>query len=117
MPYCPKCHTEYIEGFDTCADCHVLLVDDPPKALEPEPKLPPCDLGEPTLLFAGLNTLQADMLLALLAEQQIPAYKKSRGAGGYISVLMGTTSLGVEIYVPESLLEHAREIARACGFV
>ena len=112
MPWCPKCYTEYIEGFNICADCQVLLVN-----AKPEQKLPPCDLGEPTLLFAGLNTLQADMLLALLAEQQIPAYKKSRGAGGYISVLMGTTSLGLEIYVPESLLEHAREIARACGFV
>ena len=24
---CPKCETEYIEGFSECADCHVDLVD------------------------------------------------------------------------------------------
>lgn len=26
MPWCPKCRTEYIEGIETCADCHTPLV-------------------------------------------------------------------------------------------
>ncbi len=27
--FCPQCGTEYREGFETCADCHVPLVDHP----------------------------------------------------------------------------------------
>lgn len=26
MPFCPKCKSEYREGFDTCSDCNVDLV-------------------------------------------------------------------------------------------
>ena len=109
MPWCPKCHTEYVEGFNICTDCHVSLVDDHPAL--PEQDLPSRDLGEPTLLLTVPDSLQADMLLALLAEQQIPTFKKSRGAGGYFNIYMGLTSLGVEIYVPKQLLGQAREIA------
>lgn len=30
MPWCPKCKTEYREGFETCADCgEPLIVDEP----------------------------------------------------------------------------------------
>lgn len=28
MPWCPKCKTEYREGFTTCADCNVELVEE-----------------------------------------------------------------------------------------
>lgn len=32
MPFCPKCRAEYVEGVDTCEDCHVPLVAElPPK--------------------------------------------------------------------------------------
>jgi len=30
MPYCPNCRAEYDEGYTTCADCHVPLVEEPP---------------------------------------------------------------------------------------
>ena len=33
--FCPKCRTEYRDGFDICADCHVPLV----AKLEAEPEL------------------------------------------------------------------------------
>jgi hypothetical protein len=117
MPWCPKCHTEYIEGSDTCADCHIPLVDENPVPLKkPEQKLPPRDLGEPVLLTTVYNTTQVNMLMALLKEEQIPAYQINRGLGGYWRVVAGGGSFsGVEIYVPEQLLEHAWEIARICG--
>ena len=28
MRYCPECKAEYRDGFDTCADCQILLVDE-----------------------------------------------------------------------------------------
>ncbi|RQW04651.1 hypothetical protein EH222_10860 [candidate division KSB1 bacterium] len=27
MPFCPKCHYEYVSGIVTCPDCNVPLVD------------------------------------------------------------------------------------------
>ncbi len=34
--YCPKCRTEYREGFNTCADCEIALVEELPSAAENE---------------------------------------------------------------------------------
>jgi hypothetical protein len=111
MPWCPECHTEYIEGFGVCADCHVPLVEEPLAKPEPEQKLPPQDLGEPVLLLTVYNTMQANMLMALLKDEQIPAYQTNRGLGGYSRVFSGRGSFtGVEIYVPAQLLAKAREV-------
>ncbi len=30
MPFCPKCKAEYVEGVETCPDCQVSLVQEPP---------------------------------------------------------------------------------------
>ena len=30
MPWCPKCKSEYREGFTVCADCGTKLVDEEP---------------------------------------------------------------------------------------
>jgi hypothetical protein len=34
--FCPKCRAEYREGFHTCSDCNVELVDELPPLPEPE---------------------------------------------------------------------------------
>lgn len=34
--FCPKCRTEYREGFHICADCDVGLVEEIPPVQEPE---------------------------------------------------------------------------------
>jgi hypothetical protein len=36
--FCPKCRAEYIEGFSTCADCNVDLVEDLPPLEEEQPE-------------------------------------------------------------------------------
>ena len=38
MKYCPKCGTEYREGFNKCADCDVSLVDNQPNLKKPQEK-------------------------------------------------------------------------------
>ena len=70
-------------------------------------KPPPRDLGEPVLLLTMADTLETDMLLSLLREQQIPVYTKIRGFGGYSKIMGGRTGREVEIYVPQQLYKHA----------
>jgi len=111
MPWCPKCHVQYSEDFDTCAACHVPLTQESSTAAEAGQKSPPSDLGAPVLLLTLYDALKADMLLSTLAKQRIPAFKKIRGAGGYLSIYMGVTSLGVELYVPQLFQQQAMELA------
>jgi len=108
MPWCRKCQMEYDDPSATeCADCQAPLAQEPPQ------KLPPRDLGQAVLLLKLDDQLEAEMLLNLLAERQIPAIKKIRGAGGYLSIYMGVTSMGVEIYVPQQLREQAWELVES----
>ncbi|MCL1816601.1 MAG: DUF2007 domain-containing protein [Clostridiales bacterium] len=58
------------------------------------------DLGKPVLLLTMDNEIEAEMLLEMLREQHIPALKKSPGAGAYLSIYAGFTTLSVKIYVP-----------------
>ena len=32
--FCPKCEAEYREGFTTCSDCHIPLIEQLPEELE-----------------------------------------------------------------------------------
>ena len=112
MPWCPKCLVKYDEEWvNTCADCHVPLVDELHIQSEMPQNFPPHDLGEPVLLIALDDAFEANMLLGLLQEQKIPAFKKGRGAGGYFDIMMGVNSFGTDIYVPQQLLTQARELA------
>ena len=47
---------------------------------------------------------------SLLSSFGIPILRKYRGIGGYFKILTGMTAFGVDLYVPESQLEAAREI-------
>jgi hypothetical protein len=87
------------------------LPDQPEQELQLPPKFLFHDLGEPVLLLTIDGHLEADMLLSVLAEHQIPAFKKSRDAGAYFPVTIGTNSLGVDVYVPPQLLNQAQKLA------
>ncbi|MCL1974850.1 MAG: DUF2007 domain-containing protein [Firmicutes bacterium] len=71
------------------------------------------DLGEPVLLTVLDDVVEANMLMNLLQDQQIPAYKKGRGVGGYLDIVMAVNSFGTEIYVPRQLLMKAQELVEA----
>lgn|GEM_PF-3366434 len=108
MLWCPICLTEYdLEGVTTCANCHVPLVDELPPQPQVKQKSPARDIMEPVLLITVDDMVEADMLLGLMNERRIPAFKKICGAG---DVIVGGNPLGLEIYVPRKLLMPAREI-------
>ena len=70
--YCPKCRSEYREGFDTCADCQVALVAE----LPPEPEGEYADLV--TVLNAA-DEVEVSLATSLLETAQIRHLAKGEG--------------------------------------
>ncbi len=69
------------------------------------------DFEEPAFLrFASELDMEADMLMNLLEAYSIPVVCKYANNGDFGRVIMGTSGTGVELYVPKSLLEDARDI-------
>lgn len=106
MPWCPKCGAEYREGFKNCSDCNTDLVDH----LEHSETNSNLEDDSETYLTSVSNSIEAEMMEALLTSSGVPVLKKFRGAGGYLTIYMGATNLGVDLYVPSKLLAQARDI-------
>jgi hypothetical protein len=118
MPYCPKCKAEYVEGYTVCSDCNTTLTETLEEDNQ-ETKETNVSLDEPVLLMRVTNEIQADNIIAILAADGIPAYASHKGSGQYLTVYMGMSNMGMDIFVPASALEHAKEIvncvSEACG--
>lgn len=56
------------------------------------------------------NSIEADVMESLLRAENIPVLRKYKEAGAYLDIYMGSTSFGVDMYVPSRLLEQAREL-------
>ena len=106
MPYCPICRIEYRQEFTQCVDCGEMLVE----ILEPLPVVDIKADTEPVLLCEIFDDMEASMLVEALQTEGIPAMIKNSGAGQYLSVYMGFSKYGKEIYVPSHLFAAAREI-------
>lgn len=105
MPFCPDCDTSYEEDIAACPRCGA--------ALSPPPS--DSDTGFPALLLTAETDIQGDMMAAILDSSGIPVLRKHEGLGGYLSVVMGSTGLGVSLYVPEDKLEEARGALTGAG--
>ena len=53
---------------------------------------------------------EIDVIESLLRSYGIPLLRKYKWAGGFLKIVMGLSSYGVDLYVPKSRLETAREI-------
>ncbi|MCR4442752.1 MAG: hypothetical protein QHH10_10525 [Peptococcaceae bacterium] len=56
---------------------------------------------------------EADVIESMFGFYGIPLLRKYRWAGGFLKVFMGVSSFGVDLYVPESVLNISREILEA----
>jgi len=106
MAFCPACGAEYRAGITRCPDCEVDLVD----SLVEEETEPDIE-SEAVLLLTTSDTITAEILVEALKENDIPCLMRS-GAGTYSGIISITPSMkGISIYVPESALDEAVEIA------
>ena len=62
-------------------------------------------------LCTAKTSFEADIFESKLRSENIPCVKRHRGAGNFIEIAMGATiTHPIEIYVPEKLLEDARNV-------
>jgi hypothetical protein len=62
------------------------------------------------LLCSLADNINTDIIVAALNESEIPTILKRRGAGELLSVSMGGSALGVDIYVAPNHIEKAQEL-------
>ncbi|MDD3339947.1 MAG: DUF2007 domain-containing protein [Lachnospiraceae bacterium] len=53
----------------------------------------------PVKIYSAPDKITAEMLLELLKNNEIPAYKQGRGSGGYMDIYAGNSLFGEDIYV------------------
>lgn len=76
---------------------------------------PPIE-GQAFLITAS-DRIEADILESKLSAAQIPVYKKYRGPGAYLNIVLGNTSMGVDLFIPEERLEEAKGILESTSDV
>lgn len=65
------------------------------------------------LLTSVKDIVEAEMIIGLMKSEGIPAVRKHNFTGDYLEVLGNSTPFGVDIFVPPSELERAKEILSA----
>jgi hypothetical protein len=92
--FCPSCGSEYREGFSSCADCEVPLVDSPPDEPHPDP-------GDIETVFASSDPVALVTAKSLLDEAGIPYLARGEG----IQDLFGMGRLGTGFSVVAGAVE------------
>lgn len=107
MPFCPRCRTEYLDGIEECADCHIRLVEQLPE--EPPAAPPPQAEGEELVeLLRTTDHTEAHLIRGILQTNDIPCTVFDESAAGYPG--MGLVPL--RLMVPAGLLADARRLVR-----
>ena len=103
--FCPKCRYEYTDQVYVCPDCNLKLVAKLPSENE-EPVSSTHFVPLPNLP----GRVYAEMVKGALERKNIPCYIQAAGIGNAYQ-FSGTMPLeGVQLYVPEDLLETCIEI-------
>lgn len=111
MPWCPKCKTEYREGFTVCANCHVPLTEQCPEGEVPAEMETELSLMEPVVIYEAKDAAQAAMICEILHNADIATtMRDSEELGGLLRVYTGSTLYGMSVLVDRSQVEQAREV-------
>jgi len=115
MPYCPKCRSEYRQGFTKCADCDVELVDELSNDLhENENTLSShqwtAALESETMLDTFTEPVEFMYVVSMLEEMEIPFLVKSSGGVTLKGLPSMTSKIKRTIFVEEADIERAKEV-------
>ena len=106
MPYCPKCHSEFQDGVQTCPDCGYALTRETPPASEPPQS---ARENKPLMHIAtASNQFIADLWAAILEDNGIHCLVRRPDLS--IAFQISPLNLSHDIYVLASQAESAIEI-------
>lgn len=118
MPWCPKCKSEYREGFTECAACHVPLVDDLPEEEDIQPqeavqdgqedKLP--QIENPIAVYVAERRIDAEMVRDMLGDSGIIAAMRQVMTQQSSAVSGRRARYGVEVVVDAADTARARAL-------
>ncbi|MGH2594340.1 MAG: hypothetical protein ACRDH7_00025 [Actinomycetota bacterium] len=115
--HCPNCLADYRPGFDTCADCGIALVHGPAPVTEEH--APPWTRGHrhPTedrhdlpVVLCQIPQIEAQILTAKLEAAGLVVAADEPPLTAYGLAISGVS--GLRVWVLESQLDEAREIAK-----
>ena len=118
MPWCPKCKSEYREGFAECATCHVPLVDSLPEedeiqpqdAVQPEQQEELPQFENPIAVYMADRRVDAEMVRDMLADNGITAGMRQVMTQQSGAVSGRRARYGVEIVVDAGQTARARAL-------
>lgn len=118
MPWCPKCKSEYREGFTECATCHVPLVDSLPEedeiqpqdAVQPEQQEELPQFENLIAVYMADRRVDAEMVRDMLADNGITAGMRQVMTQQSGAVSGRRARYGVEIVVDASQTARARAL-------
>ena len=117
MPWCPKCGSEYRDGFTECASCGVKLVDkltdEQKKQAEMEERrdmVLPEGMSRPVAVFTAKNRLEAESIADMLRDNDIPVFDRPAAFRQIQSYSGADARFGVELVVDASQTARARQL-------
>ena len=106
--FCPVCRSEYVAGIQTCADCDVPLIPDPPAGDEER------IFDDPVVTAMEVwNPAEAEIVCSLLQAHGIPCILKAENQYAVDATYTVGPLARRRILVRESDLSRAQEILRA----
>lgn len=117
MAWCPKCGSEYRDGFTECASCGVKLVDkltdEQKKQAEMEERrdmVLPEGMSRPVAVFTAKNRLEAEAIEDMLRDNDIPVFDRPAAFRQIQSYSGADARFGVELVVDASQTARARQL-------
>ena len=117
MAWCPKCGSEYRDGFTEFASCGVKLVDkltdEQKKQAEMEERrdmVLPEGMSRPVAVFTAKNRLEAESIEDMLRDNDIPVFDRPAAFRQIQSYSGADARFGVELVVDASQTARARQL-------
>lgn len=118
MPWCPKCKSEYREGFTECATCHVPLVDELPEedetrvqdTVQAGPAEETVQIANPIAVYTSERRIDAEMIRDMLQDSGIAAGMRQVMIQQSGAVSGRRARYGVELVVDAADTARARQL-------